>query len=116
MEDTERLLEATKNLAKGMADARDEALVDDAHPADIATVLRQLPLPEQVIVFRSLSPERAADVLPELDDHALLELVRALDEVEVSRILDEMPPEHAADVVEELPAEQAEKILDLMEE
>ena len=49
-------------------------------------------------------------------DTALLELVRALDEVEVSRILDEMPAEHAADVVEELPSEQAEKILDLMEE
>jgi magnesium transporter len=42
--------------------------------------------------------------------------VRALDEVEVSRILDEMPPEHAADVVEELPREEAEKILDLMQE
>ena len=52
----------------------------------------------------------------ELDDHALLELVRALDEIEVSRILDEMPPEHAADVVEELPTEEAEKILELMQE
>ena len=63
-----------------------------------------------------MSPERAADVLRELDDHTLLELVLALDEVEVSRILDEMPSEHAADVVEELPTEHAEKILDLMED
>src|SRR5206468_7795746 len=38
------------------------------------------------------------------------------EDIEVSRILDEMPAEHAADVVEELPSEQAEKILDLMEE
>ena len=116
MDDTERLLEASKALVTGQVDARDERLLEDAHPADIAAVFRQLPLAEQVIVFRSLSPERAAEVLPELDDSALLELVRALDEVEVSRILDEMPPEHAADVVEELPSEQAEKILDLMEE
>jgi magnesium transporter len=42
--------------------------------------------------------------------------VRALDEVEVSRILDEMPAEDAADVVDELPTEEAEKILDLMQE
>src|SRR5262249_36560049 len=69
-----------------------------------------------VTLFRTFSQERAGEVLPELDDHALLELVRALDEVEVSRILDEMPPEHAADVVEELPPEEAEKILDLMQE
>jgi magnesium transporter len=116
MDDTERLLEASKALVAGHVDARDERVLEDAHPADIAAVFRQLPLAEQVIVFRSLSPERAAEVLPELDDTALLELVRALDEVEVSRILDEMPAEHAADVVEELPSEQAEKILDLMEE
>jgi len=114
--ETERLLEATRNLAKGTADPRDRTLIEEAHPSDIAAVLRQLPLDEQVITFRALSPERAGEVLSELDDHGLLELVRALDEVEVSRILDEMPAEHAADVVEELPAEHAEKILDLMED
>src|SRR5204863_4036392 len=39
----------------------------------------------------------------------------ALDEVEVSRILDQMPSDHVVEVVEELPPEQAEKFLDLME-
>src|SRR6266542_5915819 len=116
MNDADRLLEAIKTLVKGTGDPRDHALLDEAHPADVAAVLRQLPLSEQVTIFRTLSQERAGEVLSELDDHALLELVRALDEVEVSRILDEMPPEHAADVVEELPSEQAEKILDLMQE
>jgi len=38
------------------------------------------------------------------------------DDVEVSLILDRMPPEHAADVVDELSTEHAEKILDLMED
>ncbi len=116
MNDADRLLEAIKTLVKGTGDPRDHALLDEAHPADVAAVLRQLPLSEQVTIFRTLSQERAGEVLSELDDHALLELVRALDEVEVSRILDEMPPEHAADVVEELSSEQAEKILDLMQE
>jgi len=116
MNETDRLLDAIQNLAKRTADARDEALIDEAHPADLAAALRQLPIVDQVAVFRTLSPERAGEVLSELDDHALLELVRALDEVEVSRILDEMPPEHAADVVEELATEEAEKILDLMQE
>jgi magnesium transporter len=116
MNDGERLLEATRNVLEGTADARDVTLLDEAHPADIAAVFRQLSLAEQVSVFRTFSPERAGDVLSELDDQMLLDLVRALDEVEVSRILDEMPADHAADVVEELPTEQAEKILDLMEE
>jgi magnesium transporter len=116
MDDADRLLQATENLVKGTGDPRDRTLLDEAHPADVAAVLRQLPLADQVSIFRTLSQERAGEVLSELDDHGLLELVRALDEVEVSRILDEMPPEHAADVVEELPSEQAEKILDLMQE
>ena len=116
MNDTDRLLEAARNVARRTADARDQALVDEAHPADLAAVLHQFPLADQVTIFRTLSQERAGEVLPELDDDALLELVRALDEVEVSRILDEMPSEDAADVVDELPTEQAEKILDLMQE
>ena len=114
--ESDRLLEATRNLARGTADARERTLFEEAHPADLAAVLRQLPLADQVAVLRALPPERAGDLIPELDDRALLDLVRVLDEVEVSRILDEMPPEHVADVVEELSSEQAEKILGLMQE
>src|SRR5215831_18259827 len=116
MNETDRLLDAIKNLLTGDADPRDEALLEEAHPADIAAALRHLPIADQVTLFRRLSQDRAGDVLSELDDAALLDLVKALDEVEVSRILDEMPPEHAADVVEELPDEHAEKILDLMQD
>ena len=116
MGEADRLLEAVTNLVQGSADPHDHAALEEAHPADIAGLFRHLPLLDQVTILRMLSAERAGDVLAELDDHALLELVRALDEAEVSRILDEMPPEHAADVVDELPREQAEKILDLMQE
>ena len=111
-----RLLEATQQLVKGGGDVRDRALLDEAHPADIAQVLRQLELPDRVLVFRLLGHDQAGDVLSELDDETLLQLVQGLDEIEVSKILDRMPSEHAADVVEELPSDQAEKILDLMEE
>jgi magnesium transporter len=116
MNECERLLDATKSILAGTADSRDRALLDEAHPADIAAVLHQLSVTEQATVVRTLSQERAGEVLAEMDDEALLGLVRALDDAEVSRILDEMPPEDAAGVVEELPSEQAEKILDLMED
>jgi magnesium transporter len=112
----DRLLEAMRSHLEGRADPRDQALLEEAHSADIAAALHQLPLADQATIVRGLPQERAGEVLAELDDHSLLELVRALDDVEVSRILEEMPPEDAAEVVEELPAEQAEKILDLMED
>jgi magnesium transporter len=67
-------------------------------------------------VFRLLPSPLAGAVLSELDDAIQRDLVRALDEAEVSRILDTMPSDHVVEVVEELPKEEADKILDLMEE
>lgn len=116
MEETARLTESIKELLSGAREERLGQVIEDAYPADIATALRELPVPERVHVFRLLPPTQAGAVLSELDDQTLLELVRALDEHEVSRILDRMPPDHVVEVVEELPKEQADKILDLMEE
>ena len=86
------------------------------HPADVAAVLREFPITEQVTLFRQLSREQAGAVLSEMDNESLLALVEALDQGEVSEILDRMPPDEAADVVETLPEEQAEQILDRMPE
>ena len=115
-QDQERLLESARRLLEGGKDGRDDEAFEAAHSSDVAVILHRLPLEQQVALFRRLSAERAGEVLPALDDTTLLALVRALDGVEVSRILDEMPPEHAADVVDELPRDEAEKILELMEE
>jgi magnesium transporter len=116
VEETARLTEAIKELLGGGREERLGQVLEDAYPADIASALRELPVPERLHVFRLLPPTQAGAVLSELDDQTLLELVRALDEQEFSRILDRMPPDDVVDVVEELPKEQADKILDLMEE
>jgi magnesium transporter len=116
MEDTARLGETVRELLATGRPERLAPLLEEAHPADIAATLRDLPVVEQVLVFRLLNPEQAGLVLAELDDQQLLDLVRALDEVEISSILDRMPPDDAAQVVDELPEEQAEKVLDLMKE
>lgn len=116
MGETERLTESIKELLESGRDERLSALLEDQHPADIASALRELPLPDQVRVFRLFLPHRAGAVLAELDDATARELLRELDEREVSRILDQMPPDHIVEVVEELPKEEAEKLLELIEE
>jgi magnesium transporter len=116
MDTQNRLQEAMRELARGSADPRDVGVLEESHPADIAQALQGLPPPDQVAAFRLLPEDRAGDVLGELDDETLLHLVTALEDVEVSRILDQMPADHAADVVDELTTEHAEKILGLMEE
>jgi len=116
VEERERLTQQVKDLLDSGQDGRLAAVVEDLHPADLASALRELPREDQVRVFRLLPSAQAGDVLSELDDPFLPELVRSLDETEVSRILDTMPADHVVEVVEELPREEAEKILDLMEE
>jgi magnesium transporter len=116
VEETGRFLDSVKSLLDSGREERLAQVLEQAHPADVSNVLRELPLTQQVSLFRLLERERAGAVLSELDDQSLLDLVRALDEVEVSRILDQMPADHAAEVVDELPEEAAEKILDLMKE
>ena len=116
VEETLRLTESVKELLAAGRSERLADLLETAHAADISAALRELPLPDQVHVFRLLTPQQAGEVLSELDDQTLLELVRALDETEVSRILDRMPSDHVVEVVEELPKEEADKILDLMPE
>ncbi len=116
MEELERLRESIKLLLVEGRDERLADLVEDAHPADVSRVIRELPRDDQVRLFRLLSPQHAGEVLAELDDPTLRELVGSLPEVEVSRVLDRMPPEQVVDVVEELPKERADEILELMEE
>jgi magnesium transporter len=116
MEEATRLSATISDLLEGEQQERLAQLLEEAHPADIAQALRELPLPQQTAVFRLLGREQAGAVLHETDDQTLLELVRALEEAELSGILDRMPADNAAEVVSDLPEEQAEKILDLMKE
>ena len=116
MEGTARLTESVKELLGAGRSERLADVLEESHAADVATVLRELPLGDQVQLFRLLTPLHAGNVLSELDDATRTELVRALDEVEISRILDRMPSDHVVEVVEELPREEADKLLDLMQE
>jgi magnesium transporter len=116
VEERTRELEVIRGLLGARRYDGLDAVLAGAHPADVAHLLHDLPLHDQVEVFRRLPPERAGEVLSEVDDQVLLDLVTALDQGEVSRILETMPADHAAEVVEELPQEQAEQLLELMED
>src|SRR5437660_1537973 len=100
MEETARFTDAIKELLDGGREERLADLLAEAHPADVSHAIRELPVEDQVRVFRVLSPQHAGEVLAELDDPVLRELVGSLDEAEVSRALDSMPPEEVARLVQ----------------
>ncbi|HET8578227.1 MAG TPA: magnesium transporter [Methylomirabilota bacterium] len=116
MENTERLSETVRDLVESGRRERLAQVLEEAHSADIAAALRDLPVAEQVTVFRLLTRDQAGAVLAELDDPTLSQLAQALDPAEISGMLERLPPDDAAQVLEELPAEQSEQVLDLMKE
>lgn len=115
-EETTGLVDELRGLLEEQDAGRLRERLAAIHPADLARALRELAVGEQVTLFRHLPRDQAGAVLTEMDDPSLLALVQALDQGEVSEILDRMPPDEAADVVETLPEEQAEQILDRLPE
>lgn len=95
-----------------------EALLDslDAlRPADVADILRELPLKRRLEVVRGLDDERLADVLEELPEADQITILDVLENERAADILEEMDPDDAADLLGDLPPERARELLALVE-
>ena len=84
-------------------------------PADLATVLQDLPPKRRVEVARGLDDERLADVLEEMDEAERVELLAELEGERAADVLGEMDPDDAADLLREVGQERAQALLELME-
>src|SRR3990172_3814213 len=72
MDTNERLLRAAEELLQNRDDLRATQALVEAHAADIAHVLQQLPQDDRATIFRSLRPDQAGDGLSALDGALLL--------------------------------------------
>ena len=80
-------------------------------PADLAEVIVDLPEDEQVIIFRVLPHDLAADVFEYLDFEAQQTLLRAMAHEQVVAILNEMAPDDRTALLEELPSAAARQLI-----
>jgi magnesium transporter len=80
-------------------------------PADVAEVILDLPENEQVIIFRVLPHDLAADVFEYLDFEAQEELLRAMAHEQVVAILNEMSPDDRTALLEEMPSTAARQLI-----
>ncbi|MBI1759489.1 MAG: CBS domain-containing protein [Actinobacteria bacterium] len=83
-------------------------------PADLATLMLDLPPQRRQEVAAALDDDRLADVLQELPEEEQIEIITRLDEERVADVLEEMDPDDAADLLAELPPEEQERLLMLM--
>ena len=101
-----------------MIEARDFAALREVFrewaPPDVAEVILDLPEDEQVIIFRVLPHDLAADVFEYLDLDAQQKLLRAMAHEQVVGILNEMAPDDRTALLEELPSAAARQLIRLL--
>ena len=89
-------------------------ILSDWSPTDIADLIIDLSEHEQVIIFRLLSNELAADTFEQLEIETQKDLLKAMAQSEVAAILNEMSPDDRTALLEELPSAAAKQLIRLL--
>ena len=89
-------------------------ILSDWTSADIADLIVDLSEQEQVIIFRLLSNELAADTFENLEVDIQKGLLKAMAKSEVAAILNEMDPDDRTALLEELPSTAAKQLIQLL--
>ena len=101
-----------------MIEARDFAALREVFrewaPADVAEVILDLPEDEQVIIFRVLPHDLAADVFEYIGIEEQHNLLHAMAHEQVVGILNEMAPDDRTALLEELPSAAARQLIRLL--
>ena len=91
--------------------------IEFLHPADIASILDEASLEEAQRLYQLLAPEKAADVLIELEEDVREKFLASLSSKEIAeQFIDNLDSDDAADVISELPEEKQEEVLALLED
>ncbi len=83
-------------------------------PTELAELISELETEDQVIVFRLLPRELAADVFEYLELEAQEQLLKAMAERDVARLLNDMSPDDRTELLEELPASVTRQLLAML--
>ena len=86
--------------------------LDQLHPADIAEIYENLSLEEATYLYLLLDPEKASDVLVELEEDERESFLKALpSHVIASQFIDHMESDDAADVIGDLAEDKKQEVL-----
>ena len=89
-------------------------MVRNRDAADIATVLTELGVEDQVVIFRVLPRKDAAAVFAYLTPDAAETLLRAMAQEDVASLFNNMAPDDRTNFLEELPAAATRQLLSLL--
>ena len=88
-----------------------KGLLSEINPADLVVYFEAIPKNKQILVFRILPKELAAETFVEMDSDMQMLLITAFSDKEIHDILAELFVDDAVDIIEEMPASVAKRIL-----
>ncbi len=88
-----------------------KSILTEINPADIASLFEEFSVEEQILFFRLLPKEEAAETFVELDIDTQEAIIRAFSDTELREVLDELYLDDTVDIIEEMPATIVKRIL-----
>ena len=86
-------------------------VLEETNPMDLAAVFEELETEWEIIVFRLLPKELAAETFVELDAEMQENLIKNFSDKELKAVIDELFLDDAVDIIEEMPANVVKRIL-----
>ncbi|MCP4314416.1 MAG: magnesium transporter [Bacteroidetes bacterium] len=109
---TRKYLNDLRSIIEIKDDATALSMLEDLHPADIAEIYDVLSIEEVTYLFLLLDPEKASDVLVELEEDDRESFLKSLpSDVIASQFINHMDSDDAADVIGELTEEKKQEVL-----
>ena len=110
-ERTEILEETFRKLAEEKKYASLRDLMQTLYPADIASILSDMPEKLMPAIFRLLPKDLAAETFVEMESDVKETLIRSFSDTELKAVINEMYMDDAVDLIEEMPANMVRRIL-----
>lgn len=105
------MIEVVQELLGKHSFAKLRSTVLDMNPADIGSVMEELPNDDLILFFRLLPKELAAEAFVEVDGDIQEDLIRAFSGKEISEVMSKLYVDDAVDMIEEMPANVVRRIL-----
>ncbi|MCP5227129.1 magnesium transporter [Accumulibacter sp.] len=110
-----RLVETIDRLYVRDARASLQKMLAKVHPADLASVLDDLPPAHVVDVFSAIADsESAAEVFSQLPRDLRRQVLTESKVDQLARVLEHVPPDELADLIGDLPEDQREQLMALL--
>ncbi|MBI9073094.1 MAG: magnesium transporter [Melioribacteraceae bacterium] len=111
--------ELTNNISELIRDHAAKSILNifnDLHHADIAEIINHLSHENATYAFNLLNTETAGEVITELDENLRERILKFIDPVKITEIVDALDSDDATDIISDLPNEVAEHVLENIDE